>query len=100
MKKETKHALTERDDMRPEYDFKSMKGGVRGKYHKAYRAGHTVTIHKADGTTVVQHFRLEEGAVLLEPDVREYFPDSEAVNQTLRSLISLLPKKHRTKVRT
>lgn len=100
MKKETKQANAERDDMRPEYDFKSMKGGVRGKYYKAYRAGHTVTIHKTDGTTTVQYFTLEEGAVLLEPDVREYFPDSEAVNQTLRGLISLLPKKHRTKVRT
>jgi hypothetical protein len=35
----------ENDDMRPEYDFQSMKGGVRGKYYKAYRAGHTVKIH-------------------------------------------------------
>ncbi len=99
MKKETRQAIVKRDDMRPEYDFKNMKGGVRGKYYKAYRAGHTVKIHKTDGTTVVQHFTLE-GAVLLEPDVREYFPDSEAVNQTLRGLISLLPKKHGTRVRT
>lgn len=83
----------ERDDLRPEYDFKSMKGGVRGKYYKNYRKGHTVTIHKTDGTTVVQYFTLEEGAVLLEPDVRKYFPDSETVNKTLRTLISLLPKK-------
>jgi len=29
-------------DMCPEYDFASMSGGVRGKYYKAYRAGHTV----------------------------------------------------------
>ncbi len=85
--------------MRPEYDFKNMKGGVRGKHYKAYRAGHTVKIHKTNGTTTVQHFTLEEGAVLLEPDVREYFPDSETVNQTLRALISLLPKKHATKAR-
>jgi hypothetical protein len=27
------------DDMRPEYDFASMKGGVRGNYAKRYRAG-------------------------------------------------------------
>ena len=38
MKKETRQAIAERDDMRPEYDFKSMKDGVRGKYYKAYRA--------------------------------------------------------------
>jgi len=70
-----------------------MKGGVRGKYYKAYRTGHTVKIHKANGTIAVQHFQLEDGAVLLEPDVREYFPDSEAVNTALRGLIALLPKK-------
>ena len=46
----------EHDDMRPEYDFANMKGGIRGKYYKAYRAGHTVKIHTADGTTLVQHF--------------------------------------------
>ena len=85
------------DDMRPEYDFTNMAGGVRGKYHKAYRAGHTVKIHKADGTTLVQHFKLEDGAVMLEPDVREYFPDSEAVNTALRCLIPLLSKKRKAK---
>jgi len=40
--------------MLPEYDFANMKGGVRGRYYKAYREGHTVEIHKADGTTSVQ----------------------------------------------
>ena len=38
------------EDMRPEYDFSTMKGAVRGKYHKAYREGHKVVIHKEDGT--------------------------------------------------
>jgi len=83
--------------MRAEYDFKSMKGGVRGKYYKAYRAGHTVKIHKANGTIIVQHFKLQEGAVMLEPDVRKYFPDSDAVNKALRGLITLLPKKTKQK---
>jgi hypothetical protein len=55
--------------MLSEYDFSKMKGGVRGKYYKAYREGHTVKILKMDGTTVVQHFTLEDGAVMLEPDV-------------------------------
>ncbi len=91
MRKEiSEQANVENDDMRPEYDFGSMKGGVRGKYYNAYRAGHTVKIHKADGTTIVQHFQLKDGTVLLEPDVREYFPDSEAVNTALRSLITLM----------
>jgi hypothetical protein len=27
------------DELRPEYDFSKMAGGVRGKYVKRYRAG-------------------------------------------------------------
>ncbi len=64
------------EEMRAEYDF---SGGVRGKHVAAYQQGHTVTIHKKDGTTIVQNFKLEEGAVLLEPDVREYCPDVESM---------------------
>lgn len=79
-------------EMLPEYDFTGKKG-VRGKYYHAYQQGHTVRIHQEDGTVVTQYFTLEEGAVLLEPDVREYFPDSERVNQGLRGLIRLLPHK-------
>ena len=77
-------------DMLPEYDFTQ---GVRGKHYRAYQRGHTVKIRKTDGTTVVQHFKLEEGAVVLAPDVREYFPDSDTVNQALRTLIRLIPRK-------
>ncbi len=91
----SKPTNAENDEMRPEYDFTRMKGGVRGKYYKAYRAGHTVKVHKADGTTIVQYFQLEDGAVMLDPDVREYFPDSESVNRVLRSLITLIPSKRR-----
>jgi hypothetical protein len=67
-------------DMLPEYDF-SGKKGVRGKYYHAYQQGHTVRIRQEDGSITPQYFTLEEGAVLLAPDVREYFPDSESVNQ-------------------
>ncbi|MBM4026615.1 MAG: hypothetical protein FJ280_14620 [Planctomycetes bacterium] len=81
-------------DMLPEYDLRGKKG-VRGKYYRAYRQGHTVRICQDDGSVSVQHFTLEEGAVMLEPDVREYFPTSESVNQALRSLIVLIPKTRR-----
>ncbi len=81
-----------RRGMLPEYDF---RGGVRGKHVQAYRQGHTVKIHKANGTTVVQQFTLEEGAVVLDPDVSQYFPTSEAVNNALRSLIALVPNKRK-----
>lgn len=76
-------------DMLPEYDF---SGGVRGKHYKAYRRGHTVKIHQADGTVSIHYFKPEEGAVMLEPDVQEYFSDAEAVNKALRALIELIPK--------
>jgi hypothetical protein len=80
------------DDLLPEYDF---SGGVRGKHYQDYQRGHTVKIHKTDGSTLVQHFKLEEGAVVLAPDVRKYFPDAETVNEALRSLIRLIPQGRR-----
>lgn len=55
------------DDLRPEYDFSQMEGGVRGKYVERYR----------EGTNVV----------LLDPDIAAAFPDAKAVNDALRSLL-------------
>jgi len=57
------------NDMLPEYDFSSMKGGVRGKYAAQYRAGTNL--------------------VLLDPDVAEAFPTDAAVNQALRAVLSM-----------
>ncbi len=94
MKKVSTKAIQADDNgMRNEYDF---TGGVRGKHYQAMQAGYTITIHKADGTTVVKEVRPKEGAVILEPDVQEFLPDSESVNATLRSIIRLIPGK-RTK---
>ena len=86
----TTTSLRESNGMRAEYDF---TGGVRGKHYRAMQAGYTVTIHQADGTTVTQEVKPKKGAVLLAPDVREYFPDSESVNAALRSIIRLIPRK-------
>lgn len=80
------------DDMQAEYDFSNQQG-ERGKYYQTYRQGHQVRIHKEDGTTEVHYFTLEEGAVMLEPDVRKYFSNSEAVNRALRGLIELVPNR-------
>lgn len=98
MKKEkgSKSRIQQNDEILPEYDF---RGGVRGKHYQAYRSGHSVTIHNTDGTTDVRHFKLEEGAVMLESDVRAYFPDSESVNNALRGLITLLPRKPKSRAR-
>jgi hypothetical protein len=79
--------------MRAEYEF---TGGVRGKHYRALQGGYTITIHNADGTTLVKEVKPAEGAIILDPDVREYFPDSESVNATLRSLIQLIPTKRKT----
>lgn len=77
------------DGMLPEYDFTGKKG-VRGKYHLGRQKGYTVRIHNEDGTITVQHFG---PTITLEPDVAEFFPDSESVNNALRTLISLVPNK-------
>jgi hypothetical protein len=65
-KKPTRPTVND-DDLRPEYDLSQLRGGVRGKYLKRYRAGTNLT--------------------LLEPDVRAAFPTDDAVNQALRSLM-------------
>ena len=57
-------------DMMEEYDFSK---GVRGKYAKKY----------AEGTNVV----------LIDPDVAEFFPDQDTVNDALRSLIRIIKRK-------
>jgi hypothetical protein len=75
------------DEMREEYEF---EGAVRGKHYKAMHDGYTVQIHQADGTTQVRNYALTNGTVFLHPDVRKYFPDSDAVNTALRSLIALM----------
>ena len=90
------------DDIRPEYNF---SGGVRGKHYKVLREeGYIVRIYNDDGT-VTEHRVAGERTVILEPDVAdkehpadeehpwEYFPNSQAVNQALRTLISLVPEK-------
>lgn len=57
-------------DMLEEYDFSK---GIRGKYAKRY----------AEGTNVI----------LIDPDVSEFFPDHDTVNDALRSLIRIIKKR-------
>jgi hypothetical protein len=56
-------------DMLEEYDF---SGGERGKYAKRY----------AEGTNIV----------VLDPDVVEYFPDHDSLNNALRHLIAVIQR--------
>ena len=58
------------DDLRPEYDLKTLlKGAVRGKYVRQYQSGTNL--------------------VLLEPDVAKAFTSAQAVNAALRLVIQL-----------
>jgi len=54
------------DDMLPEYDF---RGGVRGKYARDYGRNRNLRI--------------------LAPDLLTTFPDSESVNEALRTLVRI-----------
>ena len=56
-------------DMLEEYDFSE---GVRGKYAKRY----------GEGTNVV----------VIEPDVAEFFPDHDSVNDALRHLAAVISR--------
>lgn len=68
------------DDLRPEYDLRNLKGGVRGKYY-----------HRAmTGTNLV----------LLDPDVARAFPDSGSVNRALRLLHEVATKSSRRRRKT
>lgn len=60
-------------EMRTEYDFSH---GVRGKYARRF----------AQGTNVV----------VLEADVAKAFPNSRAVNDSLRALAGIIRRQHRT----
>ena len=55
------------DELRPEYDFSSLKGGVRGKYYRRFQAG----------TNIVR----------LEPELAKAFPTDDAVNEALRTVV-------------
>ncbi|MCY7321178.1 MAG: hypothetical protein LH660_05095 [Phormidesmis sp. CAN_BIN36] len=67
MKKDADNEMD--DELRSEYDFSQLVGGVRGKYVERYRAGTNL--------------------VLLDRDVAQAFPSEDAVNEALRLLIKI-----------
>ena len=60
------------DELRPEYDFANLRGGVRGKYVQRYRQGTNLA--------------------LLDRDVAEVFPNDRAVNEALRAVMNAAAK--------
>ena len=87
MKKSAVKDKMDSNDMLPEYDFTKA---VKGKYYQPLHEGFSVHIHQTDGTTTVKRYKDAEGVIILDSDVRLYFPDSKAVNNALRHLISLV----------
>jgi hypothetical protein len=80
------------DDLREEYDLSQLKNPVQGKYYQQYQQGHSVTIHHEDGTTTTEHFPAQSDVIILDPDVKKYFPNSESVNNALRHLLLAIPQ--------
>ncbi len=62
-------------DLLEEYDFDK---GVRGKYSKRYSKGTNI--------------------VVIDPDVAEFFPVHDSVNDALRSLIPIIKKREKRSV--
>jgi len=63
MRKKSNRAVT--DDLRPEYDFRSLRVVARGPGRKT----------------------LKSPAIQLAPDIADLFPNSESVNEALRFLV-------------
>lgn len=57
------------NEIRPEYKRNDLAEGVRGKYYSAFKEHHNI--------------------VLLHPEVAGAFPNEEAVNEALKSLIKV-----------
>ena len=78
MKKNSQHsnADADRDTMRPEYDFsKAVRGVTAARY--------------AQGANIV----------VIDPEVLDVFPDSAAVNATLRALAPVFRQQRRPRRR-
>jgi len=63
-----KTSRTAKNGVRAEYDFGSMRGGVRGKY--------------------VKRLRESSNVVVIDPEVAKVFPNDEAVNEALRGVLN------------
>lgn len=63
---------TDKDTLLPEYDLEHLGPGVRGKHYERHGAGANV--------------------VFIDLDLKNHFPDSEAVNRALREYLEYRSK--------
>ena len=84
-------------EMRDACDFSA---GIKGRRHQAYRTEHTVRVMKRkgciegcveggiEGGVEIRHFTLANGAVMLDPNSKARFPDSDAVHRAQRASVN------------
>jgi len=65
----SKASRSQEDELKPEYDFASMKGGVRGKY---------VARLRREGSNLAR----------LDPEIAEAFPPDAAVTEAPRGVLN------------
>ena len=58
----------ENNDLRPEYPVELIRSGIRGKYARRCKEGSNI--------------------VVIDPDLSDAFPNSEAVNEALRNYLA------------
>ena len=58
----------ENDDLQSEYPAELIRSGIRGKYARRFKEGSNV--------------------VVIDPDLSDAFPNSEAVNEALRDYLA------------
>ena len=58
----------ENGDLRPEYPAELIRSGIRGKYARRSKEGSNI--------------------VVIDPDLSDVFPNSEAVNEALRDYLA------------
>ena len=58
----------ENNDLRPEHPVELIRSGIRGKYARRCKEGSNI--------------------VLIDPDLSDAFPNSEAVNEALRDYLA------------
>jgi hypothetical protein len=69
------------DDV-PPVDFSQ---GVRGKHSARFMQGYTVEITQEDGSVYVQRFIPDADAVVIDRDVRKYFPETTSINRVAKN---------------
>jgi hypothetical protein len=63
------------------------------KHGESFRAARKAKVVPAASAAKPARRSSRPPAIVLDPDVRLYFPDSDAVNRALRQLIRLIPRR-------